>query len=266
MKLLKTCSILVLSVFLGFQNSFGQEKSLFQSDYYYGQINGIYSTFKMEPGYMHNDATEGRFYGLIQGNDGSTYVLMADKTGSKELKGTAWDKFTAEEYAFVITLNHEGLDFSFSAPQSSQSVTIKYYADANKLVAGAVPAQAQGNSPSAATAGNRDNRLVGVWRRTESYSSSSFGGDGFSMVNEWIMAINADGTVELSSQNAGGTGSVSGSSQGAVQRGFWKTENKLFYTSDTGNAPWMNIGEYLIDNQNMMFKQPSGNQLWERIR
>ncbi|MDA8686772.1 hypothetical protein N9L94_07135 [Robiginitalea sp.] len=56
------------------------------------------------------------------------------------------------------------------------------------------------------------------------------------------------------------------SSQGAVQQGFWKTENKLFYTSDTGNAPWMNIGEYLIDNQNMMFKQPSGNQLWERIR
>lgn len=86
------------------------------------------------------------------------------------------------------------------------------------------------------------------------------------MVNEWVMAINADGTVELSSKNAGGTGSVTGSSQGNVQRGYWQTANKMFYTSDTGGEPWMNIGEYLIDAQSMMIKQPSGNQLWERIR
>ncbi|MFM1877384.1 MAG: hypothetical protein RLZZ241_250 [Bacteroidota bacterium] len=243
-----------------------QENSIFTSELYYGQINGIYSSLKMEPGYMHNDATEGRYYGLIQGNDGSTYILMADKTGAKELKGTAWDKFTAEEYAFIITLNTQGLDFSFSGPQSAERVTIKYYSDANKLVASSGPAQTLSNSAPAASGGNRDNRLVGVWRRTESYSSSSFGGDGFSMVNEWIMVLNADGSVELSSKNAGGTGSVSGSSQGQVQRGYWKTENKLFYTSDTGNAPWMNIGEYLIDSQRMMIKQPSGNQLWERIR
>ena len=245
----------------------GQESSIFTTEVYYGQINGIYSTFKMEPGYLHQDNTEGRYYGLIQGNDGSTYVLMADKRSAKELTGTAWDKFTAEEYSFTISLNQEGLDFSFRGPQSTESVLIKYYSDPNKLSSvSQVTPQQKTTSQSQTNAGSRDGRLVGVWRRTESYSSSNFGGDGFSMVNEWIMAIHADGTVELSSKNAGGTGSVSGSSQGNVERGFWQTANKMFYTSDTGGEPWMNIGEYLIDAQRLMFKQPSGNQLWERIR
>jgi len=57
------------------QGLFGQE---FTERVYSGNINGIFYTLRLEPGSLHNDETENRFYGMILGNDGSTYILIGD--------------------------------------------------------------------------------------------------------------------------------------------------------------------------------------------
>lgn len=57
------------------QGLFGQE---FTKRVYSGNINGISSTSRLESGSLHNDETENRFYGMILGSDGSTYILMVD--------------------------------------------------------------------------------------------------------------------------------------------------------------------------------------------
>lgn len=53
---------------------------------------------------MHNDTTQHRYYGLIQGADGSTYILMGDRIQDSTLVGTAWDKFTGTAFNFEIQL------------------------------------------------------------------------------------------------------------------------------------------------------------------
>ena len=107
-----------------------------------------------------------------------------------------------------------------------------------------------------------DDRLTGVWRRTESHSDPSYA---FSYAIDYHMTINSNGTIELSTRSMGGTDTVMGETNTNTMKGFWTTQDGVFYTSDTGEEPWTFIGEYLVDQERMMFRQPQGNQLWDRI-
>lgn len=110
---------------------------------------------------------------------------------------------------------------------------------------------------------NMDPQMIGVWRRTESYSDPI---SGFSYVIQETLALRGDGTVEFSSKSAGGNGGVTGATPGQELKGYWKTEKKFLFTSDFPTGPWMNNGNYLVDAHTMMLKQSGGNKLWNRIQ
>jgi len=237
----------LLVVLLISQGLFGQE---FTERIYSGEINGISSTLRIEPGSLHNDETENRFYGMILGNDGSTYILMGDLINSNQLIGSAWDKFTAQEFKFLIEFNDSGLKFNFGL-NDSYGTTINFYKEG-------VEAQKQLSNKE-----GLDSQLIGVWRRTESYSDPI---TGFSYVIEETLSLFGDGTLQFRSKSAGGNGGVTGNTPGQELMGYWKTENEALFTSDLPTGPWMNNGSYLVDPNNMMLKQSSGNKLWNRIQ
>ena len=110
---------------------------------------------------------------------------------------------------------------------------------------------------------NMDPQMIGVWRRTESYSDPI---SGFSYVIQETLTLRGDGTVEFSSKSAGGNGGVTGATPGQELKGYWKTEKKFLFTSDFPTGPWMNNGNYLVDAHTMMLKQSGGNKLWNRIQ
>lgn len=228
----------------------GQEVSDFTSNVYSGNINGVSATLKIEPGRLHNDQTENRYYGMILGNDGSTYILMGDMIDVNQMVGSAWDKFTAQEFKFLIKLNNTGLSFNYGL-DTNYGATIEFYKEGISSKTEEIPQ------------GNLDPLMIGVWRRTDSYSDAMAG---FSYVIEEILLLNQDGTTIFYSKSAGGNGGVTGSTPGQELRGFWKTENNFLFTSDYSQGPWMNNGNYLVDQNNMMLKQSGGNKLWSRIQ
>ena len=77
----------------------------FTDKVYTGNINGIAATLKIEAGSLHNDETENRYYGMLLGDDGSTYILMGDFDNVNLIKGSAWDKFTAQEFQIKIYMS-----------------------------------------------------------------------------------------------------------------------------------------------------------------
>lgn len=226
---------------------------------YSGIYNGIGSVISLEPGSMHNDTTQHRYYGLIQGADGSTYILMGDRIQDSTLVGTAWDKFTGTAFNFEIQLRQEALDFQFTLAEGEGGTqTITYVRDAAMLERMELPNTGSNLNASSLL----DPLMVGVWRRTESYSDPI---SSFSYVMQYILYLNADGTTLLQTSSAGGTQAVTGGTPSSGITGFWKTENKGLYTRDHSQMPWTYNGEYLVDAQNMMLKQQGGNKLWERI-
>ena len=229
------------------QGLFGQE---FTERVYTGNINGISSTLRLEPGSLHNDETENRFYGMILGSDGSTYILMGDLNESSQLIGSAWDKFTAQEFKFLIEFNDSGLNFNFGL-NDIYGTTINFYQEGFE-------AKKQFSNQA-----GLDLQLIGVWRRTESFSDPI---TGFSYVIEETLSLFGDGTLQFSSKSAGGNGGVTGTTPGQQLKGYWKTDNKMLFTSDLPAGPWMNNGNYLVDSNNMMLKQSGGNKLWNRIQ
>ena len=217
---------------------------------YSGNINGVPSTLRLEPGSLHNDETENRFYGMILGSDGSTSILMGDLNESSQLIGSAWDKFTAQEFKFLIEFNDFGLNFNFGL-NDSYGTTINFYKEGFEAP-----------KPHVSNKG-LDAQLIGVWRRTESYSDPI---TGFSYVIEETLSLFNDGTLQFRSKSAGGNQGVSGSTPGQQLNGYWKTENQALFTKDLPTGPWMNNGIYLVDQNNMMLKQSGGNKLWNRIQ
>lgn len=108
----------------------------------------------------------------------------------------------------------------------------------------------------------RDQRLIGSWRHTESYTSGEF-----SMVSEWYMQINPDGTYRYgdSKTMGGDAGSSFDSGQGGASTGQWKTSNKIVYINE--GYGWQPYANYIIDGYSMMFKFNDGSkQLWERYQ
>ena len=240
-------TVSLLAVLFISQGLFGQE---FTERVYSGNINGLSSTLRLEPGSLHNDETENRFYGMILGSDGSTYILMGDLNESSQLIGSAWDKFTAQEFKFLIEFNDSGLNFNFGL-NDRYGTTINFYQEgfeAKKQFSNQV---------------GLDSQLIGVWMRTESFSDPI---TGFSYVIEETLSLFGDGTLQFSSKSAGGNGGVTGTTPGQQLKGYWKTDNKALFTSDLPAGPWMNNGNYLVDPNNMMLKQSGGNKLWNRVQ
>jgi hypothetical protein len=108
----------------------------------------------------------------------------------------------------------------------------------------------------------RDERIIGGWRYTNSYVSGEFGA-----VSETYMQIFADGTYRYGdSQGAGGDARTSfGSGGGGASTGQWKTKDKVVYINE--GYGWEPYANYIVDPTSMLFKFDDGSkQLWERYR
>jgi hypothetical protein len=102
-----------------------------------------------------------------------------------------------------------------------------------------------------------DQRLIGRWRRTQTYTSGQF-----TAAVDFFMNLKADGTYESyrGSAAAGGADSTMVSGKGNVNTGTWKTERKVLYTSAAGTGAWGREGPYLVDAGHLMINKV----VWER--
>lgn len=124
------------------------------------------------------------------------------------------------------------------------------------------PSSNMGQSQPSYSNVQRDQRLIGGWRYTQSYTSGDF-----SAVSEWYMQLNADGTYRYGDGQVmgGGAGSSFDSGQGGVETGQWKTENKVIYFNE--GYGWQPYATYIVDSNSMLFKFDSGSkELWDRYR
>ena len=108
----------------------------------------------------------------------------------------------------------------------------------------------------------RDQRLVGGWRYTDSYTSGEF-----SAVSEYYLQIASDGTYRYGDGKVmgGDAGSSFDSGQGGASTGQWKTENGVVYINE--GYGWQPYASYIVDSNSMLFKfQDGSRQLWNRYR
>lgn len=138
-----------------------------------------------------------------------------------------------------------------------QTVPFDFTREASASSGGSAAAQAEGVE--------RDPALVGVWRKTQSYSS----GPDFGMVTDTFMTLRADGTFRHGDTNmAGGTGAVGASSRGGdAVEGTWKTQNRQLYARTSPSEPWQYIARYYIEGAKLLATLPDGErEVWTRIR
>ncbi|MAG56164.1 MAG: hypothetical protein CMJ83_07735 [Planctomycetes bacterium] len=124
--------------------------------------------------------------------------------------------------------------------------------------------------PAEGRSAERDSRLVGRWRRTQTHRISDPRYP-VSTVSETYSTLNADGTFVL--QNGGTsvnvptpTGSTGGhTGSGGALRGRWKTANRILYYRLEGAEQWYASGQYTVQPRHLMIVTVTGQkQLWER--
>jgi hypothetical protein len=115
-----------------------------------------------------------------------------------------------------------------------------------------------------ADATERDSRLVGYWRHTDSGRSGSF-----TYAVDTHFAFNEDGTYRYGDSKAGaGDASSTAVANGRkAEVGQWRTENKVLSLRPDGGPTWTSVGRYAVDSTHLMLIYKNGNKkIWERER
>jgi len=245
------------------------------TDRYRSNYNGVTYSFSVEQ-------TDTSAYGLLIDQNGFTLVFAGVFQEDRSVVGLAWQKDTMDEYRFsaqltgqdslVLDLTHNASNQRFLIPfiRESAFTQVGFLSDESITEADRYERldPKNQNRPSE-IAENLDTRLIGIWRHTESYSSSSGSGPGFSMVTEWIMVLSSDGSFEYGkSGQAGGVGGVTfdAGQNSSVERGQWMTKENVLYAKSPGGQ-WQPVAPYLVDTRQLMYKYPDGtNKLWEKLR
>lgn len=109
--------------------------------------------------------------------------------------------------------------------------------------------------------GQRDQRLVGNWLRSESYTSGEY-----SFASQWRLILQADGTYLYGDTKVagGGPGTSAVSGDGGYTRGQWKTENGVIYINENGSG-WQAYAGYYVEGNSLLLKFGDGSkQVWSR--
>lgn len=245
------------------------------SDHYLSNFNGITYSFTVEQ-------TDTSAYGLLIDQNGFTLVFAGVFQEDLSVGGLAWQKDTMDEYRFsaqlagqdslLLDLTHSASNQRFLIPFIRERAVTQVTFSTDKTISNADRYESlnqKNQSTTSEIAENLDTRLIGVWRHTESYSSSSGSGPGFSMVTEWIMVLGSDGSFEYGkSGQAGGVGGVTfdAGPNSLVERGHWMTRENILYARSPGGQ-WQSVAPYLVDARQLMYKYPDGtNKLWEKLR
>lgn len=120
-----------------------------------------------------------------------------------------------------------------------------------------------GNTGMNNTGAERDQRIIGNWLYTDSYTSGEF-----SFASQQRLIIRPDGTFWLGDgKMAGGGPGIGGSSGGGGEQmqGQWKTQgnNTILVLSNTGQ--WSPLCRYEANGQSiLMYFNDGSKQLWRR--
>ena len=212
---------------------------------YSGNINGTPATLSLQQ-------NGNQVNGIIDAS-GYKYSLSGTANG-KNAQGQVIDTQTQGGMTYQSTLNGTDIAMTISVNGSQLQLQFSKSTTNDSKVA-----------PSAGNTGKTNNvqldqRLVGNWLYTESYSS-----DGFSFASQWRMIVNADGTYLYGDAKvAGGGDGVSGSSGGGgMTPGKWKTENSIIYI-DEGYG-WQPYAKYYVEGYSLMLTFGDGKrQVWKK--
>ena len=107
----------------------------------------------------------------------------------------------------------------------------------------------------------KDERLSGYWRYTHSQVSGSF-----SMVTDYHLQLDADGSARWKTQSGGGdaNSSVMSGDGGWTKTGRWRTEGKQLFV-DWSDGTQL-AAPYICDGSSLLLKRSSGKQIYERVR
>lgn len=198
----------------------------------------------------------GRLSGDIDAG-GYRYTLNGTVSGNQS-QGKLLDPQTQGTMNYSATLNGDQLAFTIQNPMNGQSQSLQF--SRGRAAAAAAPGNAQSNQMGGHNF-ERDNRLVGGWNYTDSYTSGDFG-----FAAQWKLIINPDGTFLYGDGRViGGGPGVSGDSGGGgdITRGQWRTENKIIYINE-GNG-WQPYCRYSTNGQSLLMEFGDGSkQLWKR--
>ena len=186
---------------------------------------------------------------------GYIYILKGTANDNKS-EGQVTDPQTQGVMAYQGTLDDTKIDLVLSA--NGAQLQLQFSKGGNPGTSG--QPFSQGSNAGTANSEQLDQRLVGNWLYSESYTS-----DGFSFASQWRMIVNADGTYLYGDAKvAGGGGGVTGSSGGGeMTRSKWKTENGIIYI-DEGYG-WQPYAKYYLEGNSLMLTLGDGKrQVWKR--
>lgn len=226
---------------------------------YLGNLNGVQANMNLQQqgnqlsgtinagGYMY------QLQGTVQGNNSQGQILDPQTQGQMS-------------YQAMLNGNTINMTLTTQNPYSGQPQQLSLqFQKGNSTQQN--PNNAYNQSQS--TAGNqgnnyaeRDQRLVGIWSRSESYNSGDFG-----FATQESMQVLADGTYLVGDSRVigGGPGITgdTGNSNGVSARGQWKTQGNIIYISE--GAGWQPFARYYVEGYKMMLTFGDGTkQVWSR--
>lgn len=215
---------------------------------YQGTIEGTPATLTLQQ-------EGGDLWGQINANEYLYY--LSGKANGNSSQGTLTDSQTqgVMNYEGSLVGNH----FSLSISTGGGSPFVIQF---NKGNTPAEPSDGTINSKEETTSyAQLDQRIVGNWLYTDSYSSGEF-----SFASQYRMIVNSDGTYLYGDGKvAGGGAGVSGTSGGGsgMSPGKWKTENGIIYINE--GYGWQAYAKYYVESASMMLTFGDGSkQVWKR--
>lgn len=234
-----------------------------------------------------NTSNGGAWAGTYQGNiNGTASVLTVEQSASgiggkinaagylyqfegnvsgNQSQGILTDPQTGARMDYTAALTGQKIDFRMIAKDmygNASNIDLSFTKGGNQT---ANPQSM--SSQNQVSAEDHDQRIIGVWRHTETMISGNF-----SSVSQVFMRINPNGTYSYGNGRvmAGGEndyGSVHGDTGQSddVTTGKWKTQNGVIYVMEDGSGQWYPYSGYYIEGGTLMLKFNDGSkQLWYR--
>ena len=211
---------------------------------YTGNINGTASTLSIQ---QNGDQITGQINAA-----GYLYNLSGNVSGNQS-QGQLVDPQTLGVMNYQAVLQGNVLTLNLNANGSQLQLQF------TKGNAQSRPSVQANNQPKTNPA-QLDQRIVGNWLYTDSYSSGEF-----SFASQYRLIVNPDGTYLYGDAKvAGGGPGVSGSSGGSgMTRGHWKTEGDIIYIDE--GVGWQPYARYYVEGNSMMMTFGDGSkQIWKR--
>lgn len=224
---------------------------------YQGNIHGT-------PASMTLQQQGNQVSGVIDAS-GYRYNLQG-KVNQSQSQGMLIDPQTQGQMQYQAALNGSMINMTISAQNQQtgqmQSFNIQFTKGAGGTGMGGTMGSQQGqgqqgyaNQGTPNDGFERDQRLVGSWIQSDSYTS---GDHSFATQNRLIVQPNGTFLFGDSKVAGGGPGMSGTTGGGGYEQGYWRTQNSLIYVKGQGN--WTPFARYYIENGRMLLTFDDGSR------